>query len=108
MTETVEEMYLLSNFLLLSNSELANRQRALLKFYKNDQIHKSLTCLTKSERARRAQSQQNVRARQQNREPRARGLALKKGLCICAEGCRASLPTTTLQYRVFTQYSSNR
>ena len=38
--------------------------------------------VAKSERARRAQSQQNMRAREQNREPRAGGLALKKGLVI--------------------------
>ena len=37
-----------------------------------------LICHTKSERARRAQSQQKVRARQQNKERQARGLAMKK------------------------------
>ena len=50
--------------------------------------------LAKSERARRAQSQQNMRARQQNREPRARGLALKKGLVICPFGAAAPLTTS--------------
>ena len=44
-------MHLFFNFLLLSNSYLANRLRALSKFNKNDQIYPSLTCLTKSERA---------------------------------------------------------
>ena len=41
----------------------------------------------KFERASRAQSPQNMRARQQNREPRARGLALKKSLCMCECEC---------------------
>ena len=49
-----------------------------MKFYENDQIHLGLTSLTKSERARRAQSQQKVRAQQQNKERQARGLAMKK------------------------------
>ena len=36
-----------------------------------------------NDRASRAQSSQNMRAREQNREHRARGLALKSGLLIC-------------------------
>ena len=63
-----------------TNMSLSTCKSAFFKFYENDQIHLGLTCVTKSQRARRAQGQQKVRARQQNREPRARGLALKKGL----------------------------
>ena len=45
--------------------------------------------LSKRERACRAQSSQNMRAREQNREHRARGLALKSGLVICPSGAAA-------------------
>ena len=51
-------------------------------FCKNHPICLRLKHGIKFERASRAQSQQNMRARQLNREPRARGLALKKGLYI--------------------------
>ena len=58
------------------------------------------------ERASRAQSQQKQQAQQQKREPRARGLALKKGLVmyICtlmisgvSGACRVSKKQITTQ-----------
>ena len=53
-----------------------------LHSYDFSTMHLSSKHGAKFERARRAQSQQNMRARQQNRESRARGLALKQGLHI--------------------------
>ena len=51
-------------------------------FYENFPIRLSSKHGFNFERASRAQSQWNQRARQRNREPRARGLALKKGLLM--------------------------
>ena len=51
-------------------------------FCENVPIHLSWKHGFNFKTASRAQSQRNQRARQQKREPRARGLALKKGLVI--------------------------
>ena len=54
-------------------------------FCENVLIHLSWKHGFNFERTSRAQNQWNQRARQQKREPRARGLALKKGLSISSK-----------------------